>query len=92
MCGVAPEDIDDLTGSKYPPALPVDTYCATVVLPVEHFAPNGEVGLNCLFQPRGQPHRSPRRKGKPVVLEAKAHINLDRKEGTVHSVATTTAA
>jgi hypothetical protein len=26
-----------------------------VVLPVEHFAANGNVGLNCLSQPRGQP-------------------------------------
>ncbi len=32
------------------------TECGTVILPVEQFAANGNVGLNCLSQPRGQPH------------------------------------
>jgi hypothetical protein len=29
-----------------------------VVLPVEIFAANGDVGLICLCQPRGQPHKN----------------------------------
>jgi hypothetical protein len=29
-----------------------------VVLPVEKFAANGELSLNCLSHPRGQPHGS----------------------------------
>jgi hypothetical protein len=29
-----------------------------VVLPVENFAANGEHGLNCLCQPRGQPQKT----------------------------------
>src|SRR5271168_4576511 len=32
--------------------------CATVVLPVENFAANGEQSLNRLSQPRGQPQRN----------------------------------
>ena len=32
--------------------------CSTVILLVEHFAANGNVGLNCLSQPRGQPQSS----------------------------------
>jgi hypothetical protein len=30
--------------------------CVKVVLPVEKFAANGELSLNCLSHPRGQPH------------------------------------
>jgi hypothetical protein len=33
--------------------------CDKVVSPVENFAANGEHGLNCLSQPRGQPQYPP---------------------------------
>ena len=39
-----------------PPLHRPGSECAKVVLPVENFAANGEHGLNCLCQPRGQPH------------------------------------
>jgi hypothetical protein len=32
--------------------------CVKVVLPVEKFAANGELSLNCLSHPRGQPQLS----------------------------------
>jgi hypothetical protein len=38
-----------------PPLHRMRLECSTVVLPVERFAANGNVGLNCLSQPRGQP-------------------------------------
>jgi polyphosphate kinase 2 (PPK2 family) len=41
-----------------------------VVLPVENFAANGEHGLNCLCQPRGQPQYS-----SIVDLEKHLHRN-----------------
>src|ERR1039458_7670526 len=42
-----------------PPLHRPGSECAKVVLPVENFAANGEHGLNCLCQPRGQPqHRA----------------------------------
>ncbi|MGP8269603.1 MAG: hypothetical protein ACLQLH_06010 [Terracidiphilus sp.] len=39
-----------------PPLHRPGSECAKVVLSVENFAANGEHGLNCLCQPRGQPH------------------------------------
>jgi hypothetical protein len=38
-----------------PPLHRPGSECAKVVLSVENFAANGEHGLNCLCQPRGQP-------------------------------------
>src|ERR1035437_9205161 len=38
-----------------PPLHRPGSECAKVILPVENFAANGEHGLNCLCQPRGQP-------------------------------------
>ena len=42
-----------------PPLHRPGSECAKVVLPVENFAANGEHGLNCLCQPRGQPQYIP---------------------------------
>src|SRR5271157_2523256 len=40
-----------------PPLHRMRLECRIVVLPVDLFAANGNVGLNCLSQPRGQPQR-----------------------------------
>ena len=45
-----------------PPLHRMRLECSTVVLPVEHFAANGNVGLNYLSQPRGQPQSNPTHK------------------------------
>src|ERR1017187_8238538 len=42
-----------------PPLQRPGSECAKVILPVENFAANGEHGLNCLCQPRGQPQLAP---------------------------------
>ena len=39
-----------------PPLHQPCTVCCKVVLPVENFSSNGQLCLNCLCQPRGQPH------------------------------------
>jgi len=39
-----------------PPLHRMRLECGIVVVPVELFAANGNVSLNCLSQPRGQPH------------------------------------
>src|ERR1017187_7176511 len=53
-----------------PPLHRPGSECAKVVLPVENFAANGEHGLNCLCQPRGQPQYS-----SIVDLEKHLHRN-----------------
>jgi len=49
-----------------------------VVLPVENFAANGEHGLNCLCQPRGQPQNEPIRRGHKQLLDSLVAGKLSR--------------